>query len=256
MELDYTNLLTFANAKTSKGEALGYRTGIMYLAPADQSVPYGGRNVCPFASKGCSEACLYDAGRGRFDRIRNVRLARTLAFFANRKAFLGELRGELIKLENYCNRHDMKPCVRLNGTSDIPFYRMGIMEDFPFIQFYDYTKNIDTAIEFGEGQLPANYHITFSRAENNDMDCYRALEAGCNVAVVFDKKKTDPLPSRYMGHPVLNADKHDLRFLDGRGYISGLTLKGDNAMKKKARESGFAVKYDESMLEVEQELVA
>ena len=33
------------NAKTVKGQKLGYLTGVLYLAPADLS----GHNVCPFA---------------------------------------------------------------------------------------------------------------------------------------------------------------------------------------------------------------
>ena len=40
-----------------------------------------------------------------------------------------------------------------------------IMELFPDVQFYDYTKLNN---RFTKGQLPANYHLTFSRAEDND----------------------------------------------------------------------------------------
>ena len=46
-------LLTFQNAKTSKGEEMGYLTGILYMAPADI---VNGINVCPFASDGCKKA--------------------------------------------------------------------------------------------------------------------------------------------------------------------------------------------------------
>ena len=45
------------NAKTIKGQAYGYMTAILYLAPSDLS----GFNVCPMASKGCKSACLNTA---------------------------------------------------------------------------------------------------------------------------------------------------------------------------------------------------
>ena len=39
--------------------------------------------------------------------------------------------------------------------------------------------------------------------------------------MVFDK-----LPEVYMGREVINADEHDLRFLDPKGVICGLKAKG------------------------------
>jgi uncharacterized membrane protein len=79
--------LTTTNAKTSKGEALGYLTGILYLAPGRLA----GFNVCPHASPGCLAACLFSAGRGRFDNVRDARIRRTLAFRSDPKAFVRAL---------------------------------------------------------------------------------------------------------------------------------------------------------------------
>jgi hypothetical protein len=62
--MSFKTLLGVQNAKTSKGESLGYLTGIMYLAPANT---VKGLNLCPFASSGCKAACLYSAGRGKFN---------------------------------------------------------------------------------------------------------------------------------------------------------------------------------------------
>ena len=45
------------NAKTVKGQKYGFITAILYLAPSTQS----GFNVCPLASEGCKNACLYSA---------------------------------------------------------------------------------------------------------------------------------------------------------------------------------------------------
>lgn len=256
MDLTYTSLMSYANAKTIKGEPLGYLTAVMYLAPEKQSVEHGGRNTCPFATKGCASACLYKAGRGRFTPIQSARLARTLAFFADRNQFLGELTGEIYKLQRLAKKREMKPCVRLNGTSDIGFHRMGIIDQFPHLQFYDYTKNPDLALEFARGELAPNYHVTFSRSEENHDDCMKVLSEGGNVAVVFDIKKGSPLPSSFMGVPVIDADQHDLRFLDGKGIVAGLRIKGDRAMKAQARESGFAVNPAESEYNVKVEKLA
>lgn len=45
-----------ADAKTDKGTASGYLTGILYLAPGELA---GVGNLCPHASAGCLAACLY-----------------------------------------------------------------------------------------------------------------------------------------------------------------------------------------------------
>ena len=54
------------NAKTVKGQKYGYMTAILYLAPSTQS----GFNVCSMASEGCKNACLYTAGHGAFDSVK------------------------------------------------------------------------------------------------------------------------------------------------------------------------------------------
>jgi len=53
-------LLTAGNAKIIKGEALGYMTKGIHLAPANLS----GYETCKWRSKGCTMACLNTAGRG------------------------------------------------------------------------------------------------------------------------------------------------------------------------------------------------
>jgi hypothetical protein len=51
-----------ANAKTVKGQAKGYLTAVLYLAPYTAA----GLNVCPMAEvAGCHAACLNTAGRWR-----------------------------------------------------------------------------------------------------------------------------------------------------------------------------------------------
>jgi len=235
-------LLGISNAKTIKGEYLGYMTGVMYFLPHDQSVEHGGKNVCPFASPGCASACLVNSGRGRFDNVKIGRLKKTLRFFEDRPKFLDDLRKDIKALIRKAERAEMTPCVRLNGTSDLPWHKYGIIDEFPELQFYDYTKSPFVAMDFAMGKLPPNYHITFSRSETNHDDCLKVLEAGGNVSVVFDLKKKEDLPKKWRNFRVVDADKHDLRFLDGKGVIAGLRIKGDKAMQADARESGFSLK--------------
>ena len=42
--------------KVEKNTKRGMLTSIVYLAPAIESLAYGGRNLCPLASKGCAAA--------------------------------------------------------------------------------------------------------------------------------------------------------------------------------------------------------
>ena len=83
------------------------------------------------------------------------------------------------------------------------------------------------------GEMPKNYHLTFSRSESNDKQARLILAMGGNVAVVFRNK----LPAKWEKRNVLNGDESDLRFLDKQGCVVGLVEKGD----AKKDESGFVI---------------
>jgi len=131
----------------------------------------------------------------------------------------------------------LTPAFRLNGTSDIAFEKYevkrdgvaynNIFEAFPEVQFYDYTKMRNRKVTHLK-----NYHLTFSKADGNDLDVRLAAEAGMNIAAVFKN-----VPESYIGRPVINGDETDLRFLDPKGVIVGLKAKG----KAKKDTSGFVV---------------
>jgi hypothetical protein len=242
------SLLTHQNAKTSKGEALGYLTGILYLTPSDGS---GLGNLCPFASDGCRAACLYTAGRGQMSSVKAGRLRKTRLFFQDARAFVDMLAVDIRALERKAGRQGLTPCVRLNGTSDIPWEKLKgsdgltLMEAFPHIQFYDYTKRPDR-----DGRWP-NYHLTFSRSECNGDQAVRELQSGRNVAVVFDTRKGEDLPIFWNGYRVIDGDRSDLRFLDRPGpgcaaFVIGLRAKGDG----KGDRSGFVVESESGLLQI------
>jgi hypothetical protein len=219
-------LLTTQNYKTVKGEKLGYYTGILYLAPGDIS----GYEVCPKRSKGCTDGCLFTSGMGPMPNVMNGRIRKTIEFFINRDVFLQQLIKDVKSIEKKAKKLQMTPAIRLNGTSDIEWTRFSIIDQFPTIQFYDYTKVLNRLTK----ERPPNYYLTFSRSESNDDECSKALELGYNVAVVFDKV----VPSEWKGYEVVNGDDSDVRFIDPKGVIVGLIAKG----KAKKDESGFVIK--------------
>lgn len=221
-------LLSLGNTKTVKGEKMGYQTYILHLAPARLS----GYQVCPMASAGCAAACLNTAGRGRFTRTQEARIRKTRWFFEDRGAFMAQLVKDIAAAIRKSDRENMIPVIRLNGTSDLrwedqPVLGYGnVMELFSAVQFYDYTKLVNRK------DLPTNYHLTFSRSEENENNAEAMLALGFNVAAVFQK-----LPATYLGVPVISGDDTDLRFLDPKGVVVGLTAKG----KAKKDGSGFVV---------------
>jgi hypothetical protein len=236
------SLLSFNNAKTIKGEKKGYKTFILYMSPFTQNSK--GVNLCPMASKGCASACLFESGFGGiYQSVKNGRTEKTEFYLADRVGFLDKLVVEIGKLEKKVADSEFILAIRLNGTSDISFEKQKtsngktIFDTFPNVQFYDYTKNYTRFAK----ELPKNYHLTFSRSEENHEISLSLLQAGHNVAMVFTK-----LPETYNGYTVINGDDNDLRFLDDKNVIVGLkfkniTGKGGAEKNKEALTSGFVL---------------
>ena len=211
------------NAKTIKGQKLNYKTAILYLASWKNS----GFNTCSSASKGCRLACLYKAGHGAFNNVQQGRINKTRWFFLERESFLLQLKKEISLFIINCKKTGFKPCVRLNGTSDIPWELYGIFELFPDCQFYDYSKSYKRALKYVAGGYVKNYHLTYSLCEDNHNEAFNILKLGGNISAVFRKY----IPTTFKNFNVINADETDLRFLDKfknqvGGLICGLIAKG------------------------------
>ena len=225
------NLLSVGtDAKTVKGEKFGYLTGILYLAPANEA---GFGNLCPNASAGCLASCLYTAGRGAMSNVKQARIRKTRLFFTDKAKFLETIFQDISNLIKNGAKEEKKVCVRLNGTSDVPWERLGIFDKFSDVQFYDYTKSASRAVDFALGKLPKNYHLTFSRSESNETSALNVLANGGNVAAVFGGK----LPEKWNGYKVIDGDESDLRFNDEKNVVVGLKAKG----KGKKDSSGFVI---------------
>lgn len=248
-------LLTVDNAKTSKGFAMGYYTGILYLAAHENS---GIVNICPMADvAGCSKACLYKAGRGRFSHVQKGRIRKTVYYATQRHQFLNELARDIQRIANTARRLGMTPLIRLNGTSDIRWENQtfslnletaaylkryggrkvevnqtyqNLMELFPEIQFYDYSK-------LPTRNVPSNYDLTFSYS---GVEMYKhavrvAKERGMRIAVVFRTKEI--IPKEFLGMRVIDGDDTDIRHLDPQGVVVSLYAKGP----ARKDTSGFVV---------------
>ncbi|QDV79196.1 GP88 family protein [Botrimarina mediterranea] len=230
--------LLSSSAKTEKSRGVGVLSRVLYLTPGV---------FCPRATEGCLRVCLgHASGRMTMLQSANARDRRTALYAEDQEHFLDLLRCDLRLLREDARREGMTPAVRLNGTSDIPWETLHgeLFAEFDDLEFYDYTKVPSRVRQFllgrrGLSDFPANYHLTFSHSETNAAEARSLLDEGAGVAVVF----WPSLPETYGTFPVVDADKHDARFLDDEqvptrgGYIVGLRAKGI------AREdlSGFVV---------------
>jgi len=226
------------NPKLRKSNRAGtpFKTWGLALAPAMES----GFQTCASSSAACRSHCLYRQGHARIDpSIAACRVAKTIAWKKHREWFEARLRYELARIEKRAREKRFCAAIRLNLTSDIMWEAElpELFEQFADFQFYDYTKHTRRLTRFVKGELPANYHLTFSRSDKNDLQARDVLMAGANVAVVF---RSRPFPARYLGFAVIDGDTTDLRFLDPAGVVVGLSARGT----AKGDESGFVVDAD------------
>lgn len=232
------SVFTYENAKTVKGEDLGFLTAIRYLAPADES----GVNVCPNAGA-CKAVCLYTAGRGAFAQVKDARVRKTHWRLQDRTGHLDAASREIDAAVRRATRMGKSLAVRLNGTSDLSADAIDLADRHPHVQFYDYTKNVGVMKKYLRGELPTNYHLTLSY-DPSTVDWGKvgecvavAIENGrtFGVAVCFNTKRSQDLPQEWKGATVIDGDTHDLRFLDtppasthlrDTWWIVGLRAKG------------------------------
>lgn len=232
-------LVTTYNEKTPKGEAEGYLQGIVYLAPHTLG---GGKNLCPHSTPACRAGCLYTAGRGQTPRVDNARRHRTAWFNGDRDAFLDTLVGELVDLQAQADKHGLQLAIRLNGTSDVLWEReqldgVTLFDLFPRARIFDYTR---TPAE--HRRVPANWHLTFSLADDPIEHAVQHLRAGRSVAAVVPADEIAAAPDWFaLGERTIYAvhgDEHDLRFLDPPGALvllkpKGALTRGDNPMVRR-----------------------
>lgn len=187
--------------------------------------------ICPGAkAAGCMLDCLKGAGRGVFPNVKQGRLNKADLWHQDKDAFLAILRKELSNFVKLSQRKGFKPVVRLNVLSDIAWEQYNIPQDYPEIEFYDYSKRAARL-----GKLPSNYKIIFSYSGKPEYQKQneKALATDYPVAVVF----RDKLPIMFAGREVIDGDKDDLANATAYGKIVGLIAKGP----AKTNDNGFVI---------------
>lgn len=234
-----------SSAKIKKnGKVSKQYTYILYLLPAKAS----GYQVCAGATKECIAGCLNTSGRVIMDinnanNILTARYKKTRLFFEQRELFMNWLVAELKTAQKKAKKDGFGFSVRLNGTSDINWdmYLINgesIFDIFPDVQFYDYTKIARRTLNNVK-----NYDLTFSYNGKNWLISQAILNEGNNVAMIFNIKKGQPLPTTYKGYKVLDGDLTDYRPDDEKGCIVGLRWKkiADKDTNDEIRNSIFVI---------------
>ena len=219
------------NAKTKKNKR---PTSILYMTPSYVENNGKTKDMCPYASDACREACLYTAGRGAMPNVQEARQARTFMYLNDKQNFFTRISNEI---NETAKRTQGEYAIRLNGTSDQPLVEHLVKEHriLPNVTFYDYTKNPKKAKEriLSSGH---RYVVAYSKSEkcSSLAETMQVLDNGGIVAVVFRNE----IPTTYLGYPVYDGDERDDLMLDIQGpAVLGLKAKG----KAKKDASGFVV---------------
>ena len=221
--LTYKTILGESSAKTVKGEKIGYLTGIVYLVPDHK--------LCPLArAAGCFDGCLKSSGKGAFNSVQLARQSKTDYFYNNQEAFLLSLAANTWSLVRKARKLGLKPVVRPNGTSDIPYENLiihdgkNLFQLFPDVQFYDYTKHPSRNLT---GKTAENYDLTYSfSAITPKPISIKGLTNRHNArtAVVFQKQAD--IPDTFRGWTVVDGDDTDVRFIEPERVVVALYAKG------------------------------
>lgn len=228
-----------ANAKLAKGNAKGWLTGGLSLAPASEA---GGPTLCPQSTPQCRKFCVSGAGNAVF--FTSVTLARiklTQLLMSDPEAFVCVMIHDIVNLADKAKHLGLRAAIRLNTFSDIEWENV-CPEIFAVassvgVQPYDYTKILNRVV-------PDNYHLTISHSELNGLGFSKVkLDAllidGANVAIPMAVDRKSSLPKTWLGHPVIDGDAHDLRFNDAAGSVVGLRSK----LTKNGRHGGTASSF-------------
>ena len=220
-----------SDAKTVKGEKVGIKTAVCYMSSADILTS---KTLCAFAElAGCKEGCLRESGHLGMEHGQLAMIRRTLLYLYAFEIFKMLAQAEIMK---HSVQYGDDLAVRPNGTTDEDF--TWLIELFPNVQFYDYTKILNRVIK---NTLP-NYDLTYSFSPYSAKSLQHGLEAikrGYRVAVAFNTANTKgeayQVPDTFLGHKLVSFDDHDARFLDAPNAIGSLTRKG-SSVKTRQRE--------------------
>jgi len=212
------------NAKLTKTDKTGFYVVGLNLSPAKEHLQYGGqRTSCAWATK-CQFACLNKSGMNILPSHVLTRVAKTLFLERYPVEFHAKVDAELTREAFRASRRGFRLAARMNLLSDRIKMANAVARRHPAVQFNDYTASPVPL------PGPDNMYRTYSRKETWTLEQVTGLvQRGLNVSVVFDVKRKAPLPTEWHGMKVIDGDLHDLRHLDPKGVVVGLTPKGRKA---------------------------
>lgn len=225
--------LKLRHSETDKVAAHG-----LSLAPADLSDEW---NTCRFSTKGCRSACLATSGNGRYNSAQRGRIWRTRFLAAAPAAFLRCLVAEIdaIKVGAW-TAAGWTVSFRFNVLSDLPWETLApwILQRLASrgIRAYDYTAYPSSRRSRAAADT-VGYYLVDSVKETHT---FAQIDAMARPVVVFNVGRGKPLPSKYRGRIVIDADVSDARFLDAEGTVRGLRFKNVTTTDRAAAiASGF-----------------
>lgn len=242
------------NTKLKKNPV--YNTWGLDIAPHKSS----GYNVCKFAGV-CAEVCVGEhSGLNKMPVAKQAKIRKAKRFFEDRKGFLDDLHYDLDKLNN--SKDPRQACVRLNVDSDLPWEVIDrSLFDYENIIYYDYTKYTSRAIQYVRGQMPSNYHLTYSWSERSDRrKTNYILSNGGTVNMVVDvpykAKNLLPIPSTVQiatkTWNTIDADLTDERIPEnnGKGIITVVRAKFKQSRIQEFVDKGFFVPVKDGKVKV------
>jgi hypothetical protein len=183
----------------------------LYLAP---STMVQGVNTCHGAGE-CKGGCIAFANNLATIQSQTKQYMFTVALYHHTVEFLVEVVRAIIDM---CQKHvwtGEDVMIRLNSTSDLPFYMVlnfeALCNDIQNLKgFYDYTK-IPNRYKY---QSPV-YHLTYSWSERSTLKTVSRFD---RVSIVVSKRDQKKLLKLYPG-VFQDGDLHDLRALDTHKFI-------------------------------------
>ena len=217
----------------------------MYLAPATM---VEGLNTCR-GEGACSEGCLAYSGRLSSTQSQNKQYLFTVALYHHTELFLVEIVQQLFRLAHSYAFDGVDLAIRLNSTSDLPFYNVidmqALCNDISNLDhFYDYTK-IPTRYKV-QSEF---YHLTYSYSELSKDKWLSRFDRVAVVVTYADKKKLLNDAS------FTDGDLHDLRkFDETKIVLLGVKRVGgfQGMNQKRSVSQSFIQSFDKciSLLEV------
>ncbi len=204
--------------------ALAAKTGTAELARR--------HNACPWATAGCSNACLVWAGHGGLSAaVATARGRRTLAMIAEPETYSRAILWAIARQWAKAAADGLPLAVRLRGTDDVAWHlrrfpaspleaqtirrRFGLVVDAGesvnvadalqaaraegSVKLYEYSKAPTHGRTGLEAQRAAGFDVTASLAADRATaarDAFAAARAGFRIAIPIELGKADPLPAR------------------------------------------------------------